>query len=274
MKTLKSYIACAQTLNNTDYPNSRYDAFSIVLQSAIAIVADSDATQQQIENACAALMEATKLLGDYCHGNIALGKTVSVSSDVANASWSKEKLTDGDLTHTGTSGENCGWSSNTNLQSNHTEWVIVDLGAMYKFNRVSLMPTGCKNTMQLCEGFPRDFTIDISEDGLTWTTVYEATDYTTPKAVMQTFTFDTVFARYVRVYATALKPRTIDKGYYRMQLAEIEVELKSPTVDYDTDFNGKIDMLDALNILKTVLRGDKNQSLRNVHDVLNYLSKS
>lgn len=143
---------------------------------------------------------------------------------------------------------------------------------MRKFNRVSLMPTGCKTDYPLCEGFPRDFTIDVSEDGLTWTSVYQAADYPTPTAVMQTFCFDTVCARYVRVYATALRPRPIDNNYYRMQLAEIEVELHAPTVDYDVDFNGEVELADALRMLYKMQSGSGKYSVNDAQGVLKYLA--
>ncbi len=272
LQELEETIARVETVDSSYYPEVYYSAFAEALAEAKNVFASADATTDAIHAANKNLMLAMDTLANYNRGNLARGKTVSVSSDVAKYGWNKEKLTDGELYHTSTSGENLGWSSNTYFEKDHTEWAMIDLGGMFKFNRVSLMPTGRKSGQPLCEAFPKDFEIQVSTDGVVWESVLAQNDYPIPTAVMQTFDFDISYARYVRVYATSLNPRTVEKNYYRMQLAEIEVYLNTPEVTMDIDLDGDIDLADALKLLHSFLNGG-DTSLRDVIHILRYCVK-
>ncbi len=76
-------------------------------------------------------------------------------------------------------------------------FVEIDLGCVTAFNRVDIYPTG--TNYDRGQKFPQSFTIDVSTDGTTWTTVVEKSDYTEASEAIPVFTFDAVEARYVRL---------------------------------------------------------------------------
>ena len=170
------------------------------------------------------VMDAASVCGK---GNLALGKNVVVSSNFANDYWAKEKLTDGDRENL-RGDEICGWSSNRFVQFNHREYVCVDLGTVYKVNQVQVMPAGATKGSK-CVSFPRDFTVLVSSDGETWTSVYSAKNYSVPTTDMQVFDFDLTDARYVMFKGTSLRTKATDGNRFRMQLAELEVYNTSAT---------------------------------------------
>jgi len=69
-------------------------------------------------------------------------------------------------------------------------------------------------------GFPTEFSIALSPDYKTWTTVIAKTGYPNPGGAPQGFSFPAMQARYISVGATKL---TADQyGKYYFQLAQIE----------------------------------------------------
>ncbi len=70
-------------------------------------------------------------------------------------------------------------------------------------------------------GFPVDFTVQVSADGSSWSTVASRVGYAKPAAVAQTFPFATQNVRYVKVVGSKLSQDSF--GTYRMQFAEVEV---------------------------------------------------
>lgn len=108
-----------------------------------------------------------------------------------------------------------GWDST--VCADQKAWVQVDMGGVTDINRVDLYPAGTDSLFG--QGFPTDFTIDVSKDGETWQTVVTVSDYDQPSAV-PTFTFDTTETRYVRVSITGMQQ--VD-GAYRARLSEIEI---------------------------------------------------
>ncbi|MBR5011472.1 MAG: family 78 glycoside hydrolase catalytic domain, partial [Clostridia bacterium] len=223
-EALGETIAMCETYNANNYPAEKFASFTEVFDAAKAVYNTENATAEELYNANTELLDAMEVLAEHAFGNIARGKAVSVSSDVSGYGWSKEKLTDGDrINKNSSTGQQLGWSSNQSTATDHAEWVTVDLGAYYKFDKVCIMPSGNKTEDQLCEGFPKNFTISVSMDGESWTTLVNETNYTAPYAVIQEFEVTASYARYVRLYASSLNPLSNDGGRYRMQLAEIEV---------------------------------------------------
>ena len=161
--------------------------------------------------------------------DLAKAKTVTASSSYEAGGWGRVHVTDGgNFSQTGVS---MGWSSNGTLGANHTEWVAVDLGDAHTVDRVVLYPrvttggTGtCPSTIPGDSapgaGFPADFSIDVSTDNATWTTVVSKTGYPAPYIVPQRFAISPQMARYVRITGTQLRPVS---GEYRLQFAEIAV---------------------------------------------------
>ncbi|MBO9604446.1 MAG: discoidin domain-containing protein [Paenibacillaceae bacterium] len=151
-------------------------------------------------------------------GNLALGKTVTSSSSVENANFGVGKAVDGQtLAIPGA----MGWSSNDNRNTNHTEWVTVDLGSMYNVSRVHLYQRNDGDNRGY--GLPVDFTIQVSADNVNWTTVVSKTGYPLVVDYARGFAFPSASARYVKINGTNLRANPYDQNLYRMQFAEIEI---------------------------------------------------
>ncbi|MGO4633158.1 discoidin domain-containing protein, partial [Streptomyces sp. 2RAF24] len=97
--------------------------------------------------------------------------------------------------------------------------ITVDLQGPSLISQVRLTPrTDGVNTGL---GFPVDFTVQVSADNTTWTTVADKRDHPRPGASAQTFPFAPTTARYVKITGTKLSADQF--GDYYMQLGEIGV---------------------------------------------------
>ncbi|GIG90724.1 family 20 glycosylhydrolase [Plantactinospora endophytica] len=143
--------------------------------------------------------------------NVALGAAVAASSNYQGSGWTIGAATDG------VRGP-AGWSSWSNVTVNHTEWVRLDLGTAYPLDRVDLFARSDGTNVGL--GFPIDFTIAVSTDGLAWSTVATRVDYARPTAAAQSFTFPASSARYLRISGSRLRPD--QNGDHVLQFAEVE----------------------------------------------------
>jgi hypothetical protein len=150
--------------------------------------------------------------------NLARKAVLSASSTYNNGrAWGIEKIADGRVSSDAYSS---GWSSANALNENHSEWVKFDLGSATSINQVDLYPRD--DAPNLGYGFPVDFTIDISTDNTSWTTVVSRTNHPSPTGV-QKYNFGFQNARYVRVRGSNLRPNPNDGNRYRMQLAEARI---------------------------------------------------
>jgi subtilisin len=151
------------------------------------------------------------------------GRSSEGGSNGTDGRWSLVNLIDGnrgfvpDFFAVGT--DNYGWSSNLRPSADSTEFVQFDFGTPQSLGRVDLYP---RNDNGLTgEGFPVDFTIDVSDDGLAWTTVVSRTSYPTPTVfAAQRFEFPSVNARFLRFNATKLD---LVAGGAFVQLSELEI---------------------------------------------------
>lgn len=150
--------------------------------------------------------------------NLAQGVSVSSTSSYTGAGWGDAKLVDG---QTSSVSGSMGWSSNSSLTVNHQESVQVDLGDTNFIDRIDLYPRNDGPGQDVY--FPIDFTIQISNDNSTWTTVVQQTGYAAPGSAVQTFRIGAQTARYVKVVGTTLRSNPSESNYYRMQLAELAV---------------------------------------------------
>ena len=149
--------------------------------------------------------------------NLALDAPTEVSSSWEEDRFLQPGVTDGARFSTDPS---MGWSSDSELEVDHTEWVTVDLGEATQVARVDLLPRNYDGR-DIGRGFPIDFTIETSVDGQTWEPAAAESGFAQPTGFdVPTWSFEPRDARYVRVTGTSL--RQTDDGY-RMQLAEIEV---------------------------------------------------
>jgi F5/8 type C domain len=149
--------------------------------------------------------------------NLAVGAPTEVSSSWEEDRFLQPGVTDGSRFSTDPS---MGWSSDSELSVDHTEWVTVDLGEVAQVGRVDLLPRNYDGR-DIGRGFPVDFTIETSVDGETWEPAAAESSFAQPTGFdVPTWSFDSRDARFVRVTGTSL--RQTDGGY-RMQLAEIEI---------------------------------------------------
>ena len=149
--------------------------------------------------------------------NLALNKTVTVSSSFEQSSFSPQMVVDGIRDERPGAR---GWSSQSDASVNHTEWIMIDLGTTYPINRVDLYPRN--DSRRVGESFPIDFTIQTSLDGNAWTTVVTRSNYGKPGPEAQSFTFNRTDARFVKVVGTNLRYLGAEGSYF-MQFTEIEV---------------------------------------------------
>jgi len=170
--------------------------------------------------------------------NLAVGAAVSGSQ--VNDTWKTANLTDGCYNHT--QGP-AGWSSrNTGKTVFDTpEAVTIDLGTVMAVDRFQIYPR--TDTVAAGEPlcFPVDYTIEVSEDGAQWTTVFTETEgaaRTWCPAVIQLE--QAVDASMIRLTVNAVNQGD-DKGNVYVQLAEFGVYNTTDTtkkyVTIDTDFN-------------------------------------
>jgi RHS repeat-associated protein len=143
----------------------------------------------------------------------AKGATVTASSSYVGSGWSPAALVDGNTTSV--SGA-LGWTSGSFTAAANTPWVQVDMGSARTIDRVDLY----SRTDNIGKGFPQGFTIAVSADGATWTTVATQTNYPAPTTpAPQSFGFNPTSVRYVKVTGTTL--RTDGGSSYWMQFAEL-----------------------------------------------------
>jgi len=220
-RELAALVASAETVRAENVGPSAKEALAGLLASGKAALANGGAAEEELQSVYRALADAMKRISQNPWGNLALGRPVKASSTLENAKWSLSKLTDGDRENLGGS-EVCGWTSTNLTVFDHSEAVCVDLGTVYRIDRVEVMPAGAGKGNK-CLAFPRDFTISVSTDGESWTAVRREENYPTPVTRMQTFDFAAADARYVRFEGTALNSKTSDGNRFRMQLGELEV---------------------------------------------------
>ena len=170
--------------------------------------------------------------------NVAEGKLCKTLSSIESDGWSLSKLTDGEKGGTGWSSKAYSMHANRSL---YPEFIVLDLGASYAIDKVSLFPRG--DGEMAGKGFPEDFTIQVCLEGEPWKVFAEENRYPEPSgAEAQTFRLKKAKGRYVKIEATRF--RAAEKGKYFFQLSEIEVlgkELKNvsfkPSVQTSRKFN-------------------------------------
>jgi len=157
--------------------------------------------------------------------NVALTAEREVSSTTGAQhvqwGWSEEYVNDG-YTEINTEENRIGWTTAVGQNFDTPEWeeyVIFELQTYTSINKVVIYPVknaGC---------FPIDYQIDVSMDGIHWTTVGKVEDDErnanrddSPSVIE----FEAVTARYVCFLATELGAPTAADGYM-CQICEIEV---------------------------------------------------
>ncbi|WP_328988980.1 discoidin domain-containing protein [Kribbella sp. NBC_01245] len=148
--------------------------------------------------------------------NPAVGAAIQTSSSYDSDGWNSRFAVDG---FTGAVAGALGWSSNSQIDVDHTETLTVDLGSAVQAGRVDLWPRADGANVGI--GFPVDYTVEISADGSAWTTVASRQGVPRPAAGAQGAAFAERPVRFVRVTGTKLSKDPF--GHYRMQFGEVEV---------------------------------------------------
>ena len=131
------------------------------------------------------------------NANIALDAIVYADSSEGGNGWYISKLNDGVREP---ENANNGWKSVGTQQA----VITADLRESKTFNRVDLYPAaGEMGPVSAGQGMPKDFTIEVSQDGKSWAVVYTAADKTMENGAAYSITFDAQTARYVRVNVAA-----------------------------------------------------------------------
>ena len=152
-------------------------------------------------------------------------KVTATSAQTNSSVWKLEMINDGIRV---SSSDAYGYSSEgylTDTPSNAIS-LIMDLGSVQTFNQVSLYP---RNAFESITGgarcFPKDYTISVSSDGITYKTVVTVKNAEDPHMHQVTHNFSDTDARYVRLAVTKLgaPELTSSDNKYRLQLAEIEI---------------------------------------------------
>ena len=211
-----------------DYTKASIDTVKEVIVRAKGVMDSPEATQDDVDAITEELVKATEDLVPGGNRNLAIGATVKASSSVsAEGVFAPGNLVDGKRAGDG----GTTWSSSNSTNANHSEWVTLDLGVKTKFNRFLIFPRN--DGAPSGYGFPKDFTIQVSEDGEKWTTVTARSDYPYAGTTPQRFTTPTEqLAQYVKLDMTSLNPNPADGNSYRAQLAEFEIYyIEGATVD-------------------------------------------
>lgn len=148
--------------------------------------------------------------------NPAEARPVTVSSTYDGDGWNPRAAVDGRRTSVTGS---MGWTSTAAASATDAQSIQLDLGSARTVSRVDLYPRS--DGANAGSGFPIDFTVQVSVDGSSWSTVATKQSYPKPAATAQTFGFAAQTVRYVKVVGSKLGQDNF--GAYRMQFAEVEV---------------------------------------------------
>jgi len=147
--------------------------------------------------------------------------------------------------------------------ADYTHYLTVDLGEGKLVSNVTLYgDSEASATTGKAMGFPKDFTIQTSPDGYTWTTQVTETDYSAPSPLGGVeFNFSSTAARYVKIEATELgnpgQNTQTGATQYRLAFAEVQVGFSSSAntvnlgvaqhVDLDSSLASASDVAMSLN---------------------------
>ncbi len=150
--------------------------------------------------------------------NLALGGVATASSfDEGRAPF---YLIDGKIE----AAQNQAYYSSVGSTENHTEWVQIELAQESEINSIWVYPRYDGTH----EGFPIDFTLQVSVDGKDWKVVSTVENHlAVTDALPRKYTFTDVKTKYVRLIATNLYSTNNEwtgfRDTYILQLGEIEI---------------------------------------------------
>lgn len=121
--------------------------------------------------------------------------------------------------------------------TNTNEALVLDLGEMQDISALLLYTNEATDENGKAAGFPKDFTIEVSDDNTVWNVVRTVTDYAAPAVnTTQMFTFTATQARYVKLNVTELgTPAKTNTNKYFLSLSEIGVAKTSTRTAEDLE---------------------------------------
>ncbi|WP_395728694.1 discoidin domain-containing protein [Nakamurella sp.] len=155
--------------------------------------------------------------------NVALAGSVAASSSLENGQWSRAALTDGRMR---SGGDVKGYTSDVQPGAWWSQSVTVDLGRVQAVDQLTLFPRTAvpgEDRAVTGAGFPRNFTVQVSEDGQSWTNAGSFTDQSADGGGAVTYPLAAGSSgRYVRLDVSRLGRNAPGDGF-RLQLAEVQV---------------------------------------------------
>lgn len=106
------------------------------------------------------------------------------------------------------------WSSRRSRE-NEQQWLRIDLGKQARISSVAAL-----SSPYYAQLFPRDFTIEVSDDELTWRQVAAETDFRTSESTWTRWNIAPTFCHYVRFNITRANQNP-DNALYYAQIAEV-----------------------------------------------------
>ena len=149
--------------------------------------------------------------------DLAPAAKASASSDLNTTDWWSGYANDGQTT---SQPSTLGWTSSANVGADHQEYYQLDFGKASAFSEVDLSPRS--DAGNVGQGFPSSYSVAVSNDGSTWTTVATGSTTSAPTSTVAV-AFPAQSARYLRVTGLHLTANPNDQNQYRMQLAEVGV---------------------------------------------------
>lgn len=239
----QSRVALKEAVKNADEkvnpvaaPIKYADAYQEAYDAAKAGCTNVELTNEEMDQLVLKLSNAETEMNSHLFQNLALNGNVAFSTSHEDGywGWGSKLINDGDRKNMNKDGEYTGYSSNTGDVKNedHEEWVSIDLGKVQDINAVSIYPAvknpAVKNSGY---GFPKNFEIQVSENGSDWTTVVTKENYPVPSYEPISFTFASANAKYVKLFAKNLNPKANDHNFYYLQLSEFEVYHSENTIE-------------------------------------------
>jgi RHS repeat-associated protein len=157
--------------------------------------------------------------------DVAAHTTATASTTYTSGTWAIPNAIDG---VTGATSTAIGYASASASSANTTVWYQINFGALKTIDQVDLYPRADAGYIGLC--FPQAFTIQVSANGTTWTTVSTQTNYPLPTTpAPASFEFTPTAAQYVKVNATTIRS---DGMNYHLEFAEVTAlnDRPDPTV--------------------------------------------
>lgn len=113
--------------------------------------------------------------------------------------------------------------------ANSNEYLIADLGETKLVSSVVLYAGSKADANGKAAGFPRDFTISTSKDGINWENHVTEANYNTPAIeAYNEFVFGVVAARYIKLNVTELgSSERLNPGKYNLSISEMAIGMES-----------------------------------------------